>query len=151
MKIRLLALRDGKLLLRTLPGTTETTYTVPEGEVEMGYAMRKVVHDLSFTEFGVRCEPERMAYIVEHFFRVDSVRIHEICTYFLVVPEGEWGELEGFTPVSADMLEVACFQPQQLCELVAADLRDGFNISVRYILINDIPEQVSAAGCSYRL
>ena len=111
---------------------------------------------------GLAVRPVKLLYVVERFHMEGKLRRHDLAHYFLCEPvEKLEGNLldalhpeEGspYKPVLMGAKEIinADLRPSQLRDVLAGDALNNFQVSAKHVVINCLPDDVTAKSGAFR-
>lgn len=164
LSVRAVLLHGGAALVgeRANPGELGR-YTFLGQSFQLGRSQPECCAAAVARQAGLVVTPVRLLYIVEHFHGVDKARQHSLGLYYLCEPQEKLtGNLldalhpdDGapFTPVLLSIRELvkADLQPAALRDVLAGDALSNFHVSTKHVVINELPDSVSADAGIFRL
>ena len=129
---------------------------------ELAMSLRDCCVQAVDKQAGLAVKPVKLLYIVEHFYQEGRVRHHDLAHYFLCEPTEK---LEGnlldalhpeedapYKPVllGAKKIINSDLRPVELRDILAGDALNKFQVSAKHIVINNLPDEVSAKSGAFR-
>lgn len=153
LSVHAVLLVDGQLVLRRPEGDAAAPAVCCGDSIGLGETLPAALTRIIHAQLGLSCEAVKLLYIVERFLPRGGAKVHELAHYYLCERRGEAETPlpEGAVLVSPAKIKPTEIEPPVLGEVLAADAADGFQVSPKLLVVNELPEESMAVSGVYRL
>lgn len=154
LSVRAVLLEGGGLVLRPQDELDAAgPYACYGNLIGLGETLPAALMHAIQAQLGFAVEAVKLLYVVERFLLEGNARVHELAHYYLCErrDDGDAPLPAGAVMLEPGQLKPADIEPPVLCEVLATDAADGFQVSPKLLVVNELPEESQAVSGVYRL